>query len=255
MLNRLLHRDLSNPLHNTNLHLHHSITYGMDDTVSSVHDAGGGDCPGSKTNRASFFAVNPSAKFAAKDPSVHRDITMKEVLDKKLRWVTLGGQYNWTAKRYPTEKPPPFPADIRQLLQQLFPDIDPQAAILNLYTPGDTLSVHRDVSEECDQALVSISIGCEAIFIIGNEDGSNVAALRLRSGDAICMTGSSRFAWHAVPKVLPNTCPTWLQDWPGTGSERSIFDIWRGWIANKRINLNVRQITTPSREEIGRRLQ
>jgi DNA alkylation damage repair protein AlkB len=242
-LNRLLHRDLSNPLHNTNLHLHHFVTYGMGHTIPIVHDAGAGGCRASKTNRPSFFAMNPSVKFAAKDPSIHRDITVKDVLEKKLRWVTLGGQYNWTAKRYPTEKPPPFPADIRQLIGQIFSDIDPQAAILNLYTPGDTLSVHRDVSEECDQALVSISIGCEAIFIIGNEDGSNVAALWLRSGDAICMTGSSRFAWHAVPKVLPNTCPTWLRDWPALGSERPNFETWRGWIANKRINLNVRQMT------------
>jgi DNA alkylation damage repair protein AlkB len=246
MLNRLLHRDLSNPLHNTNLHLHHCVTYGTDHAVSGVHDAGSGDCPGSERNRVSFFAMNPSTKFAAKDPSAHRDITMEEVLEKKLRWLTLGGQYNWTTKRYPIEKPPSFPADIRRLLRQLFSDIDPQAAILNFYTPGDTLSVHRDVSEECDQALVSISIGCEAVFIIGNEDGSGGAALRLRSGDAICMTGSSRFAWHAVPKVLPHTCPTWLQDWPATGSERSIFEAWRGWITNKRINLNVRQITASS---------
>lgn len=246
MLNRLLHRDLSNPLHNTNLHLHHCVTYGMNHTASGVDDAGAGDCLGSETNRVSFFALNPSVKFAAKDPSAHRDITMKEVLEKKLRWLTLGGQYNWSTKRYPIEKPPPFPADIRRLLRQLFPDTDPQAAILNFYHPGDTLSVHRDISEECDQALVSISIGCEAVFIIGNEDGSSRAALRLRSGDAICMTGSSRFAWHAVPKVLPHTCPTWLQDWPATGPERSIFEPWRGWITNKRINLNVRQITTSS---------
>jgi DNA alkylation damage repair protein AlkB len=242
MLNRLLHRDLSNPLYNTNLHLHHSVTCDTDETAG----ADASDSPGSEAKRASFFTMNTSTKFAAKDPAIHRDITMKEVLDKKLRWITLGGQYNWTAKRYPPGNPPPFPADIRRLLRQLFSDIDPQAAILNLYTPGDTLSVHRDVSEECAQALVSISIGCDAIFIVGNEDGSKVATLRLRSGDAICMTGLSRFAWHAVPKVLPNTCPTWLQDWPASGSERSIFETWRGWMANKRINLNVRQMTAAS---------
>jgi DNA alkylation damage repair protein AlkB len=246
MLNRLLHRDLSNPSHNTNLHLHHSVTYGTDKHASHVENDHASDCPSSKMSHASFFAMNPSAEFAAKDPAVHRDITMKEVLDKKLRWITLGGQYDWTAKRYPTERPPPFPADMRRLLRQLFSDIDPQAAILNLYTPGDTLSVHRDVSEECDQALVSISIGCDAVFIIGNEDGSTVATLRLRSGDAICMTGPSRFAWHAVPKVLPNTCPKWLQDWPASDSESSDFETWRGWIANKRINLNVRQMRAAS---------
>lgn len=246
LLNRLLHRDLSNPSHNTNLHLHHFVKYVTDECASYVKGDDPSDCPGSRTNHVSFFAMDASTKIGAKEPAVHKDITIKEVLDKKLRWITLGGQYDWTAKTYPTEEPPPFPADIKLLLHQLFSDIDPQAAILNLYTPGDTLSVHRDVSEECGQPLVSISIGCEAIFIIGNEDGSTVATLRLRSGDAIYMGGSSRFAWHAVPKVLPGTCPTWLQDWPATESEKSIFETWRGWMGNKRINLNVRQMTAAS---------
>ena len=248
MLNRLLHRDLSDPLHNTNLHLHYNITYDLDGPTTCSNSDHAADRSGSETGHGSFFARNPSAKFTAKDPEVHRDISMKEILDRKLRWITLGGQYDWTAKRYPVEKPPPFPADMSDLLRQLFPDVDPQAAIVNLYAPGDTLSVHRDVSEECDQALVSISIGCDAVFIIGNEDGSSVVALRLRSGDAIYMTGSSRFAWHAVPKILHNTCPTWLQNWPADISERSIYESWRGWMAKKRINLNVRQMTAASYE-------
>ena len=168
---------------------------------------------------------------------------MKQVLDKKLRWVTLGGQYDWTAKEYPAETPPAFPADVGKLLRHLFPGIAPQAAILNLYTPGDTLSVHRDVSEMCDRDLVSISIGCDAIFICGDGDGSNTATLRLQSGDAVCMTGPSRFLWHAVPKVIQGTCPEWLQDWPALEPGISKFHDWRGWMSTKRINLNVRQMT------------
>ena len=234
MLNRLLHRDLSNPSHNTNLHLHYNILYCEEEEPNSSLN--------SKAHSASFFSTSPSAKFAAKDPAVHKDISMRQVLDKKLRWVTLGGQYDWTAKEYPAEEPPAFPADIGNLLRQLFPGIDPQAAILNLYTPGDTLRVHRDVSEMCDRDLVSISIGCDAMFICGNEDGSDTATLRLKSGDAVCMTGPSRFSWHAVPKVVPNTCPEWLQHWPAMDSGTSTFRDWRGWMSNKRINLNIRQM-------------
>ena len=63
--------------------------------------------------------------------------------------------------------------------------------------------------------------------------------LRLRSGDAIYMTGESRFAWHGVPKVLKGTCPEYLEDWPAEGGE---YEEWRGWMKNKRINLNVRQM-------------
>ena len=117
-----------------------------------------------------------------------------------------------------------------------------EAAILNLYSPGDTLSLHRDVSEECDQPLVSISIGCDAVFIVGVE-GHDPAAILLRSGDAVLMSGSSRYAWHGVPKVLGETCPESIGDWPAN-NHTSQYEQWRGWMAGKRINLNVRQMFT-----------
>lgn len=166
---------------------------------------------------------------------------MTQVLGKKLRWVTLGGQYDWTQKVYPDERPPDFPEDIANLLRGVFPSVDPQAAILNFYSPGDTLSLHRDVSEYCDRGLISLSIGCDALFLVANADGTESMTIRLHSGDVILMTGSSRYAWHAVPKVLPNTCPDSLKMWPALAGG-SHYEQWRGWLANKRINLNVRQM-------------
>lgn len=167
------------------------------------------------------------------------------MLNSKLRWMTLGGQYNWTDKVYPDETPPDFPADVATLLHRMFPDTIAEAAIVNLYSPGDTLSLHRDVSEECDAPLVSISFGCDGIFMIGNEDESSCVVLRLRSGDAVYMAGSSRFSWHAVPKILPATCPDWLQHWPGNANAAdnpNQYSHWRNWMAGKRVNLNVRQM-------------
>lgn len=125
-----------------------------------------------------------------------------------------------------------------------------EAAIVNLYSPGDTLSLHRDVSEECDKPLVSISLGCEGIFIAGLEgkdaDGrARIAVMRLRSGDAVLMSGESRYAWHGVPKVLAGTCPEWMRSWPGVGDgvqQDEEFAEWKGWMAGKRVNLNVRQM-------------
>lgn len=63
--------------------------------------------------------------------------------------------------------------------------------------------------------------------------------LRIRSGDAIYMTQDSRYAWHGVPKVIKGTCPDYLADWP---AEDGKYEEWRGWMSNKRINLNVRQM-------------
>lgn len=246
MLQRLLHRDLSDPKHQTNLHLHYNIPYQYRETRFADKRT--------ETPSASFFSLAPdsSIKFVPKDPSVHKPLSISQVMEKKLRWVTLGGQYDWTSKLYPSEKPPEFPADLAALIEGLFPAMKAQAAIVNMYSPGDTLSLHRDVSEECDRPLVSISLGCDCIFLVGLEKRSQDSpeekelppsayiAIRLRSGDAVYMSQEARFAWHGVPKILASTCPSYLEDWPA-GSDGQIAG-WKGWMQNKRINLNVRQM-------------
>lgn len=112
-----------------------------------------------------------------------------------------------------------------------------EAAIVNLYSPGDTLSLHRDVSEECAAPLVSISLGCDAVFVCGLDGENELAVMRLRSGDAVLMSDESRYAWHGVPKIVEGTCPVWMEDWPGEE-----FEEWTGWMKGKRVNLNVRQM-------------
>ena len=226
LLNKLLHLDLSDSSNKTNVHLHHHVSY----PVTSKHSP------------ASFFAADRDALLQPKDFTAHKPLTYRRLLDSKLRWITLGGQYDWTNKVYPDSIPPPFPADVAAFVKRLFPSIEPQAAIVNFYSPGDALSVHRDVSEECDKPLISISIGCDGIFLVGDGDGSNVSIIRLRSGDAVLMSGESRHAWHGVPKILAGTCPEWLQNWPDI-PQNGPYKQWRGWMTNKRINLNVRQIT------------
>ncbi|KAF4976904.1 hypothetical protein FZEAL_6480 [Fusarium zealandicum] len=237
LLDRLLHRDLSNPKHQTNLHLHYDLPYpeGQDDDDKS------------------FFTLGPEtpASFIPKDPSVHKALSIRQVLQRKLHWVTLGGQYDWTNRVYPEELPPQFPQDISRFLEGLFPETVAQAAILNFYTPGDTMMMHRDVSEETDKGLISLSFGCDGLFMIAPHDLRSEAQgeatgekqyllLRLRSGDAIYMTQESRYAWHGVPKVLKDTCPSYLENWPTRDDTK--FGEWRGWMKNKRINLNVRQM-------------
>ncbi|KAI9718695.1 MAG: hypothetical protein M1812_003869 [Candelaria pacifica] len=262
LLSRLLHRDLSNERHMTNLHKHYELPYALTPPENlqcgTVMSAG-------QLERLSFFtyARTSPVLFRPKDPDVHKSLPIAQVLQKKLRWLTLGGQYDWTNKMYPREAPPPFPRDIADLLHGIFPEMEPQAAIVNLYSPGDTLSIHRDVSEDCDRGLISVSLGCDGLFVIGLEDsqpgGENeperyvprtrLLVIRLRSGDAIYMSGEARYAWHGVPKVIANTCPTWLEAWPAAQPSTSMqesdpdtYNEWRGWIANKRINLNVRQM-------------
>ncbi|RKU49202.1 hypothetical protein DL546_009066 [Coniochaeta pulveracea] len=242
LLNTIIHRDLSNPRHQTNLHLHYDLPY--PDTT-----------PDQDMTEGSFFTYPPESpiRFTPKDPDVHKPLSIDQVLGRRLHWVTLGGQYDWTSRVYPEERPPEFPRDIASFLETLFPETIPQAAIVNFYTPGDTMMMHRDVSEETDKGLISLSLGCDSLFMIAPNDvgkmteeekaalegGKDHVLLRLRSGDAIYMTKESRFAWHGVPKVLKGTCPDYLEDWP---AEDGKFGEWKGWMKNKRININVRQM-------------
>ncbi|KZF22522.1 hypothetical protein L228DRAFT_260702 [Xylona heveae TC161] len=253
LLSRLLHRDLSDPRHKTNLHLHYHVPYptkaeGPEDGRATAHQ--------------SFFSYPPNSPLtlAPKDASIHKPLTVSQFLQRKLRWVTLGGQYDWTRKEYPSDAPPDFPKDVARLLESIFPEMKAEAAIVNLYTPGDTLSLHRDVSEQSERGLVSLSIGCDGIFVIGVEEdnptsdngtSARYCIVRLRSGDVVYMSRQARFAWHGVPKILEKTCPESLKDWPGQafdaggkeeGQQGGEYDEWRGWMASKRINLNVRQM-------------
>jgi DNA alkylation damage repair protein AlkB len=225
---------LNNPEHLTNIHTHYHVPY-----LSKSAQAGS----------TSFFDESfRSATFTPKDPAVHKPISTEQFLNKKLRWTTLGGQYDWTNKVYPPGAPPAFPADIKNLIEDIFP-MKAEAAIVNLYSPGDTLSLHRDVSEECNRPLASVSLGCDAIFMAGLDGGNGegkpkVATIRLRSGDAVLMSGESRYAWHGVPKVLEGTCPTWMENWPciASADESERYEHWKGWMKGKRVNLNVRQM-------------
>lgn len=152
LVSRIVHRDLSQPHHQTNMHLNYNVPYPESDPASK--------------EPASFFTLAPNSetKFVPKDPSVHKPLSMKQVMDRKLHWVTLGGQYDWTNRVYPGGKPPQFPTDISGFLETLWPETLAQAAIVNFYTPGDTMMMHRDVSEETDKGLISLSLGCDALF-------------------------------------------------------------------------------------------
>ena len=253
LLSRLMHGVLADERHKTNVHLHYKITYDATCGKENIYQQIATSNLSSKTT--SFFNISPDSShlFMPINPDLHKPITVSQFLERKLRWLTLGGQYDWTAKAYPAEEPPAFPEDIAALISDLFPAMRPQAAILNIYTPGDKLSMHRDVSEESDKGLVSISIGCDGLFVVGLEDRENNdichITIRLRSGDAIYMSGPSRFAWHGVPKIIPDSCPHWLRDWPEEPSSETCEDspsreykAWRGWMSTKRINLNVRQM-------------
>jgi alkylated DNA repair protein alkB family protein 1 len=176
--------------------------------------------------------------------SVQKKDTMETViferleLLRRLRWTTLGYQYDWTSKTYVMDRDPvPFPADLASWSAAMAratnfgPNFKAQAGIVNYYQLEDTLTSHVDRSEPNMEApLLSMSLGCSAVFLVGGVDReAPVTALLLRSGDVSILAGPSRRFFHGVPRVVPESCPEHLHCIEA--------------VRHARINLNIRQVT------------
>ncbi len=173
------------------------------------------------------------------------DVPVSKVLNR-LRWATLGHQYNWSKKEYHFDRVPPFPERLWQVSQDIVdatksitgydPSLwKPEAGIVNFYQPGDSLTAHQDKSEVNSVApLLSISIGLDCIFLMGTEDrAEKPIALRLESGDLVIMSGPSRRSFHGVPRVIPDSLPSYLaEDWGHFGDH----------LSHTRVNINIRQV-------------
>ena len=240
----LMHRDLADPGHKINLQAEYDIPYPP--------------LPTSEAQRfdSSFFARDRAASedlLIPKEPDKNKPLNTEQFLHTKLRWLTLGDQYDWPTRSY-AKHATPFPGDLTELVMGLFPHIRPESGVVLIYGAKDFMPVHRDVSEQCQKALASFSVGCDGIFILakGEDDGEGdnaprTVVIRVRSGDCIHLDGEARWAWHAMARTIPGTCPPHLADWPlrtpgATASEERAYKKWRGYMATKRINVSCRQV-------------
>jgi len=168
-----------------------------------------------------------------KDESIHNshtnksnDIWQKSILDnnnfkrfKDLRWASLGYHYDWTKRMYEENAKSKFPSNLAALCQELASlvgeNITAEAAIVNFYPVGSYMSGHLDDAEQAmEEPIVSISLGCPAIFLVGGKTTDTVPTpILVRSGDVIVMSKDSRFAYHGVPAIIPhNLQNNWIED-------------------------------------------
>lgn len=206
--------------------------------------------------------------------SIPDAIERKKVV-KKLRWATLGYQYDWTNKTYDEARKESFPSDLCSLVQYVatalgYDRFSPEAAIVNYYPIGSTLAGHTDHSEDDRTApLFSFSFGQPAVFLIGGlSRDEQPDAIVLRSGDIIVMTGESRLCYHAVPRIctdleLPEKMGNSAKRWESIElpQEQSKDELWNAveqYIQYSRININVRQVLRENQltlQSIGECLQ
>jgi alkylated DNA repair protein (DNA oxidative demethylase) len=85
----------------------------------------------------------------------------------------------------------------------------PDVALVNYYDREAKLGMHQDKEERSDAPVVSLSIGDSCVFRFGNTDNRNRpwTDVELTSGDAFVFGGPSRFVYHGVPKLHPDSGP------------------------------------------------
>ncbi|XP_037527458.1 nucleic acid dioxygenase ALKBH1 [Rhipicephalus sanguineus] len=207
----------------------------------------------SRTLRSYPQPPNCTNLKALKPPDVFPASPQRDDFYKNLRWVTLGLHHDWDSKVYDLENATAFPSCLSALAKKLatllgHTGFEPEAAIVNYYAMNSTLSGHVDRSEfDLSSPLFSVSFGQTAVFLIGGATKDvKPTAMFLKSGDVVVMTGESRLAYHAVPLVLPREDGG--MPWNYAAEMRGGDDADGDWgaeaeyLANHRINLNVRQV-------------
>ncbi|MEV6498586.1 alpha-ketoglutarate-dependent dioxygenase AlkB family protein [Streptomyces prunicolor] len=109
----------------------------------------------------------------------------------------------------------PFPTWLDDLAQRAVTDAlgAPTAsydiALINFYDVDARMGMHRDADERSDAPVVSLSLGDTCVFRFGNTETRTrpYTDVELRSGDLFVFGGSSRLAYHGVPRVYEGTAP------------------------------------------------
>ncbi|MEM7644817.1 MAG: alpha-ketoglutarate-dependent dioxygenase AlkB [Pseudomonadota bacterium] len=139
--------------------------------------------------------------------------------------MTSAGRFGWIADRggyrYGTGRPdigswPPIPDRILNVWRRVVPDARlPECCLVNWYGPGARMGMHQDRDEaDFDQPVLSISLGDDALFRIGNRNrGGKTESVWLRSGDVLVMGGAARLLHHGVDRIAEGTST--LLDAPG----------------------------------------
>eukprot|EP00842_Homolaphlyctis_polyrhiza_P002463 jgi/Hompol1/3217/HPOL_001535-RA len=208
----------------------------------------------SNTQNTVAITINPPTDKIAKQAPTPVVKAMQ-----RLRWATLGYQYNWTDKQYFFDRNPGMPDLVAELTRDVVAFLEPvtgyscdqswrpEAGIINFYHPGDMLTAHQDRSElDMNAPLVSFSIGLDGVLLFGTETTNDrPIAIKLESGDVLVMTGQARRAFHGVPLVIDDTAPEYILKDDSLDREMYPDDPWTDYasfLKHTRINLNVRQV-------------
>lgn len=212
---------------------------------------------------------------------------------RKLSWSTLGYHYDWTQRCYDPAMYSPTPKELQRLAEVFaytshYHD-HPQerrptssfmytasACIVNYYNPKSSMGGHKDDLEVAlDKALVSISLGRPAVFLLGGNtlEDEPVVPMLVRPGDVMIMGGASRLYYHSMARVLPVQVASATMPIDSSGEEQqrqhqvtlgSVFsqeaalqpiddsdrEALSLFLTNHRININIRQVYPDNKQDM-----
>jgi len=124
----------------------------------------------------------------------------------RVGWVSDGAGYRYspvdpaTGMPWPTMPAPFLDVSARAAAEAGFAQYDPDACLINRYTAGAKLGMHRDRDEkDAWSPIVSVSLGLPAVFLWGGKRrGDAVRRLRVENGDVVVWGGPARFVYHGV---------------------------------------------------------
>ena len=126
----------------------------------------------------------------------------------QLGWLTDRQGYRY-AGRHPSDRPwPPIPDSVLAVWHLVSEcRREPDSCLINHYAEGARMGMHRDADEaELDWPVVSISLGDDALFRIGNTTrGGKTESVWLRSGDVAVLKDESRLVHHGIDRIKPGT--------------------------------------------------
>ncbi|MFS7958986.1 putative DNA oxidative demethylase, DNA-(apurinic or apyrimidinic site) lyase [Helianthus anomalus] len=173
------------------------------------------------------------------------------VLLRKLRWSTLGLQFDWSKRSYNVSLPHnKIPDALCQLAKKMAApamavgeEFQPEAAIVNYFGSGDMLGGHLDDMEaDWSKPIVSMSLGCKAIFLLGGKSRNDEPlAMFLRSGDIVLMSGEARERFHGVPRIFTDTEHAEIGFLEKQFSDED-DSFYLEYVKTSRININIRQV-------------
>ncbi|CAK9325650.1 unnamed protein product [Citrullus colocynthis] len=170
---------------------------------------------------------------------------------RKLRWSTLGLQFDWSKRSYDISlHHNKIPSALCELAKRMAAaamptgeEFKPEAAIVNYFASGDTLGGHLDDMEaDWSKPIVSMSLGCKAIFLLGGKSRQDPpVAMFLRSGDVVLMAGEARECFHGVPRIFIDEESEEISFLERHFSNQDDL-YFLEYIRTSRININIRQV-------------